>query len=258
MGKEGTLGNVWEGNACNSIIHDSKSSRKQHFKNALLTVLLLSWMTWVFAQATKTGKEIVKKQPATHVVTNDSIDIHGFRVSADEAKVYKEFLADREQYASDEEMMAQYTKTIGKVRRRRDIKEKLVAAEKNEKEIDQVIVAQAGEEKEIDQVIVAGGDRIESKKQVIVAQAEEEKEIDQVIVAQAGEEKEIDQVIVAQAGEEKEIDQDNKELKEDKKELIEENKQLKQQLFKAREKKLGRALTEKEKEEILKNIHSRQ
>ena len=97
-------------------------------------------------------------------------------------------MADREQYASDEEMMAQYTKTIGKVRRRRDIKEKLAAAEKNEKEIDQ----------------------------------------------------------------------DNKELKEDKKELIEENKQLKQQLFKAREKKLGRALTEKEKEEILKNIHSRQ
>ena len=107
-------------------------------------------------------------------------------------------MADREQYASDEEMMAQYTKTIGKVRRRRDIKEKLAAAEKNEQEIDQVIVA--------------GGDRIESKKQ------------------------------------------DNKELKEDKKELIEENKQLKQQLFKAREKKLGRALTEKEKEEILKNI----
>ena len=30
--------------------------------------------------------------------------------------------------------------------------------------------------------------------------------------------------------------------------------QLKQQLFQAREKKLGRALTEKEKEEILKNI----
>ena len=60
-------------------------------------------------------------------------------------------MADREQYASDEEMMVQYTKRVGMVRRRRDIQEKLAAAEKRIESKKQVIVAQAGEEKEIDQ-----------------------------------------------------------------------------------------------------------
>ena len=142
-------------------------------------------MSGLFGQDKVSEKNTLQKDSSPTLV-NDSVDINGFRVSADEAKVYKEFLADREKYVSDEEMMVQYTKRVGIVRRRRDIQEKLAAAER----------------------------------------------------------------------EEKEIDQDNKELEEDKKELIEENKQLKQQLFKAREKKIGRALTEKEKEEILKNIHS--
>ena len=83
------LGNVWEGNACNSIIHASKPSLKQHVKNAILTVLLLSWMTWVFAQATKTGKETLKKEPPIHIVANDSVDIAGFRVSLEEAKIIR-------------------------------------------------------------------------------------------------------------------------------------------------------------------------
>ena len=163
-------------------------------------------MSGLFGQDKVSEKNTLQKD-SSPTLANDSVDINGFRVSADEAKVYKEFLADREKYVSDEEMMVQYTKRVGMVRRRRDIQEKLAAAEK----------------------------RIESKKQVIVAQAGEEKEIDQ---------------------DNKELEEDKKELEEDKKELIEENKQLKQQLFKAREKKIGRALTEKEKEEILKNIHS--
>ena len=57
------------------------------------------------------------------------------------------------------------------------------------------------------------------------------------------------------------LDQDNEATKKEEKkidlekaEIERKYEELKQQLFQAREKKLGRALTEKEKEEILKNI----
>ena len=64
------------------------------------------------------------------------------------------------------------------------------------------------------------------KKEVIATKRKEGEEFDQVIATKRKEGKEFDKTI----------------------------EQLKQQLFQAREKKLGRALTEKEKEEILKNI----
>ena len=184
-------------------------------------------MSGLFGQDKVSEKNTLQKD-SSPTLANDSVDINGFRVSADEAKVYKEFLADREKYVSDEEMMVQYTKRVGMVRRRRDIQEKLAAAEKRI------------ESKK--QVIVAGGDRIESKKQDKKELEEDKKELEE-------DKKELEE-------DKKELEEDKKELEEDKKELIEENKQLKQQLFKAREKKIGRALTEKEKEEILKNIHS--
>ena len=50
------------------------------------------------------------------------------------------------------------------------------------------------------------------------------------------------------------IKNEEKKIDLEKVEIERKYEQLKQQLFQAREKKLGRALTEKEKEEILKNI----
>ena len=47
---------------------------------------------------------------------------------------------------------------------------------------------------------------------------------------------------------------EEKKIDLEKAEIERKYEELKQQLFQAREKKLGRALTEKEKEEILKNI----
>ena len=46
--------------------------------------------------------------------------------------------------------------------------------------------------------------------------------------------------------------------KEEKAEIERKYEELKQQLFQAREKKLGRALTDKEKSEILINVHKTQ
>ena len=203
------LGNVWEGNVCNSIIHDSKPSRKQHFKNALLTVLLLSWMTWVFAQATKTGKETLKKEPPIHIVANDSVDIAGFRVSQDEAKIYEGFLKDREIFASEEQMIDNYKKRIARLRERKLLAQQLAEAKR--------------EEAWLDQDNEAIKNRIAVKKEDNEAIKNEEKKID------------LEKVEIERKYEE-----------------------LKQQLFQAREKKLGRPLTNKEKEEILDNIHKKQ
>ena len=185
------LGNVWAENAPDRVVRDAKSQLKQRVKNAILTVLLLSWMTWVFAQATKTGKETLKKEPPIHIVANDSVDIAGFRVSLDEAKIYEEFLKDREIFASEEQMIDNYKKRIARLRERKLLAQQL-AETKN---------------------------RIAVKKEDNEAIKNEEKKIDL-----------------------------------EKVEIERKYEQLKQQLFQAREKKLGRALTEKEKEEILKNI----
>ena len=203
------LGNVWEGNVCNSIIHDSKPSRKQHFKNALLTVLLLSWMTWVFAQATKTGKETLKKEPPIHIVANDSVDIAGFRVSQDEAKIYEGFLKDREIFASEEQMIDNYKKRIARLRERKLLAQQLAEAKR--------------EEAWLDQDNEAIKNRIAVKKEDNEAIKNEEKKIDL-----------------------------------EKVEIERKYEQLKKQLFQAREKKLGRALTNTEKEEILKSALKKQ
>ena len=125
MAKEGMLGNIRAENASDRVVRDAKSPLKQRVKNAILTVLLLSWMTWVFAQATKTGKETLKKEPPIHIVANDSVDIGGFRVSSDEAKIYEGFLKDREIFASEEQMIDNYKKRIARLRERKLLAQQL-------------------------------------------------------------------------------------------------------------------------------------
>ena len=75
----------------------------------------------------------------------------------------------------------------------------------------------------------------------------------------------LDQDNEATKNEEAWLDQDNEATKKEEKkidlekaEIERKYEELKQQLFQAREKKLGRPLTNKEKEEILDNIHKKQ
>ena len=78
------------------------------------------------------------------------------------------------------------------------------------------------------------------KKEVIATEDKTNTQKKEVIATKRKEGEEFDQVIAT-------VEKANAEK-------IKTIEQLKQQLFQAREKKLGRALTEKEKEEILKNI----
>ena len=165
-----------------------------HIRKAVFTTLFLSGMSAIFGQDKISEKNTLQKNTTTTLPT-DSVDIAGFRVSQDEAKIYENFLSDRAQYGSEQQMTSNYKKRITMNRRKKQLEEELAAAKR--------------EEARLDQAIVEADSRIEGKKQEIV---EKDKTIEQ----------------------------------------------LKQQLLQAREKKLGRPLTNTEKEEVLKNALKKQ
>ncbi len=189
-----------------------------HIRKAVFTTLFLSGMSAIFGQDKISEKNTLQKNTTTTLPT-DSVDIAGFRVSQDEAKIYENFLSDRAQYGSEQQMTSNYKKRITMNRRKKQLEEELAAAKREEARLDQAIVEADSRIESKKQAIVEADSRIESKKQVIVEAESRIEGKKQVIV-------EKDKTI----------------------------KQLKQQLFQAREKKLGRALTEKEKQQIVQNI----
>ena len=137
-----------------------------HIRKAVFTTLFLSGMSAIFGQDKISEKNTLQKNTTT-TLPNDSVDIGGFRVSSDEAKIYEGFLANRGQYETEEIMINQYIKKIGKDRRRRDLMQKLDDAERANAQKKEVI---ATEDKTNTQ-----------KKEVIATKRKEGEEFDKTI-----------------------------------------------------------------------------
>ena len=200
-----------------------------HIRKAVFTTLFLSGMSAIFGQDKISEKNTLQKNTTT-TIPNDSVDIGGFRVSSDEAKIYEGFLANRGQYETEEIMINQYIKKIGKDRRRRDLMQKLDDAERANAQKKEVIATEDKTNTQKKEVIATEDKTNTQKKEVIATKRKEGEEFDQVIAT------------VEKANAEK----------------IKTIEQLKQQLLQAREKKLGRPLTNTEKEEVLKNALKKQ
>ena len=170
------------------------------FRRIIIAVFLFTSMSGLVGQDKNCEKKVIQNDTlpstlANDTLANDSVDIAGFRVSLEEAKIYEGFLKDKETFASEEQMIDNYKKRITRLRERKLLAQQLAEAKREEAWLDQDNEATKNEEKKID-----------------LEKAEIERKYEE----------------------------------------------LKQQLFQAREKKLGRPLTNKEKEEILDNTHKKQ
>ena len=151
-----------------------------HIRKAVFTTLFLSGMSAIFGQDKISEKNTLQKNTTT-TLPNDSVDIGGFRVSSDEAKIYEGFLANRGQYETEEIMINQYIKKIGKDRRRRDLMQKLDDAERANAQKKEVIATEDKTNTQKKEVIATEDKTNTQKKEVIATKRKEGEEFDKTI-----------------------------------------------------------------------------